>query len=81
MTQENCKNAVCTLLEDSELNAIIDNLITSRYVSDMLEDTAIEDFIPRAILSIAIKREYERFKPISETGISIEENIRKALSM
>lgn len=81
MTQENCKNAVCTLLEDSELNAIIDSLITSRYVSDMLEDTAIEDFIPRAILSIAIKREYERFKPISETGTSIEENIRKALSM
>lgn len=81
MTQENCKNAVCTLLEDSELNAIIDSLITSRYVSDMLEDTAIEDFIPRAILSIAIKRVYERFKPISETGISIEENIRKALSM
>lgn len=81
MTQENCKNAVCTLLEDSELNAIIDSLITSRYVSDMLEDTVVEDFIPRAILSIAIKREYERFKPISETGISIEENIRKALSM
>lgn len=81
MTQENCKKAVCTLLENSELNAIIDNLITSRYVSNMLEDAAINDFIPRAVLSVAIKREYERFRPISETGISIEENICKVLSM
>lgn len=81
MTQENCKKTICALLEDSELNAIIDNLITSRYVSGMLEDTSIEDFIPRAVLSVAIKREYERFRPVSETGISIEESIRKALSL
>lgn len=81
MTPENCKIAICTLLENSELNTIIDSLITSRYVVSMLEDTSIEDFIPRAVLSVAIKREYERFRPMSETGISIEEGIRNALSM
>ena len=72
---------VCALLETSELNTIIDQVITSQYVSNMLEDTSIEKFLPRAILSVAIKKEYERFRPVSETGISIEESIRKALSM
>lgn len=81
MTKENCKEMVCALLEDSELNTIIDQVITSQYVSNMLEDTSIEKFLPRAILSVAIKKEYERFRPVSETGISIEESIRKALSM
>lgn len=81
MTQENCKEMVCALLEDSELNTIIDQVITSQYVSNMLEDTALEKYIPRAVLSVAIKKEYERFRPVSETGISIEESIRKALSM
>lgn len=81
MTPVNCKEMVCALLEDSELNAIIDQVITSKYVSNMLEDTDYDKYIPRAILSIAIKKEYERFKPVSEIGIAIEENIRKALSM
>ena len=47
----------------------------------MLEDTDQDKYIPRAILSIAIKKEYERFKPVSEIAIAIEEHIRKALSM
>lgn len=81
MTPVNCKEMVCALLEDSELNAIIDQVITSKCVSNMLEDTDYDKYIPRAILSIAIKKEYERFKPVSEIGIAIEENIRKALSM
>ncbi|MEG0591330.1 MAG: hypothetical protein RR496_06750 [Lachnospiraceae bacterium] len=81
MTKENCKEMVCALLESSELNTIIDQVITSQYVSNMLEDTALEKFIPRVVLSVAIKKEYERFRPVSETGISIEESIRKALSM
>ena len=81
MTPENCKKAICTLLEDSELNSIIDDLIASQYVSNMLEDASIEKFLPRAILSVAIRKEYERFRPLSETGISIEESIRRALSM
>lgn len=45
MTQENCKEVVCAFLEDSELNTIIDQVITSQYVSSMLEDTALEKFI------------------------------------
>lgn len=81
MTPVNCKEKVCALLEDSQLNAIIDQVITSKYVSNMLEDTDYDKYIPRAILSIAIKKEYERFKPVSEIGIAIEEHIRKALSM
>ena len=81
MTPVKCKEMVCALLETSELNTIIDQVITSQYVSNMLEDTSIEKFLPRAILSVAIKKEYERFRPVSETGISIEESIRKALSM
>lgn len=81
MTPVNCKEMVCALLEDSQLNAIIDQVITSKYVSNMLEDTDYDKYIPRAILSIAIKKEYERFKPVSEIGIAIEEHIRKALSI
>lgn len=71
MTPVNCKERVCTLLENSELNTIIDQVITSQYVSNMLEDTALEEYIPRAVLSVAIKKEHERFRPVSETGISI----------
>ena len=78
MTPVNCKEIVCALLGDSELNTIIDQVITSKYVSNMLEDTDYDKYIPRAVLSIAIKKEYERFRPVSETGISIEESIRKA---
>ena len=81
MTPANCKEIVCALLEYSELNTIIDQVITNKYVSNMLEDTDYDKYIPRAILSIAIKKEYERFKPVSEIGIAIEEHIRKALSM
>lgn len=81
MTQEECKVAVCTLLEESELNTIIDNIITSPLVKAMLEEPLIKDFVPRAVLSAAIKREYERFRPQSETGVSMEESIRRALSM
>lgn len=81
MTQENCKQVICALLEESELNTIIDQLITSQYVGNMLENTAIEKFLPRAVLSVAIKKEYEHFRPVSETGISIEESIRRVLSM
>lgn len=81
MTQESCKKMVCALLEDSELSTIIEQVITSQYVSNMLEDTAFEKYLPRAVLSVAIKKEHERFRPLSETGISIEESIRKALSM
>lgn len=47
----------------------------------MLEDTDCDKYIPRAVLTIAIKKEYQRFKPVSEIGIAIEEHIRKALSM
>lgn len=39
MTPLKCKEMVCALLEDSELNTIIDQVITSQYVSNMLEDT------------------------------------------
>lgn len=81
MTRENCKKAVCMLLEESELNKIIDDLIASRYVGTILDDTPIEDFVPRAVLSVAIRREYERFRPMSETGVSIEESIRRMLSI
>lgn len=81
MTPENCKKAICTLLEDSELNTIIDQLITNQYVGNMLEDTSIDKFLPKAILSVAIRKEYDRFRPVSEIGISIEESIRRALSM
>lgn len=81
MTQEECKAAVCTLLEESELNSIIDNIINSSLVETMLEEPQIKDFVPRAVLAVAIKREYERFRPVSETGMSIEESIRRALSM
>lgn len=77
MTQEECKIAVCKLLEESHLNGIIDRLITSRGVGTMLDSPQIEDFVPRAILAVAIRKEYECFRPLSETGISIEENIRK----
>ena len=79
MTPEKCKEMVCALLEDSEFNTVIDQIITNQYVSNMLED--IDKYIPRAVLSVAIKNEYERFRPVSETGIAIEEHIRKALSM
>lgn len=78
MTPVNCKEIVCALLEDSQLNTIIDQVITSKYVSNMLENTVFEKYIPRVVLSIAIKKKYERFRPVSETGISIEESIRKA---
>ncbi len=81
MTPANCKEMVCALLEDSQLNAIIDQVIRNQYVSNMLEDTDYDKYIPRAVLSVAIKKEYERFKPVSEIGIAIEEHIRKALSM
>lgn len=81
MTPDNCKKAICTLLEDSELNTIIDHLIASQYVGNMLEDTSIEKLIPRVVLSVAIQKEYERFRPVSEIGISIEKSIRRALSM
>lgn len=56
MTPVNCKEMVCALLEDSELNTIIDQVITSKYVSNILEDTNYEKYIPRAVLSVAIKR-------------------------
>ena len=81
MTPEKCKEMVCALLKDSEFNTVIDQIITNRYVSNMLEDTDYDKYIPRAVLSVAIKNEYERFKPVSETGMAIEEHIRKALSM
>ena len=81
MTQEECKVAVCTLLEESELNSIIDNIIKSPLVEAMLEEPRIKDFVPRAVLSVAIRREYARFRPQSETGVSMEESIRRALSM
>ena len=42
MTPANCKEMVCALLEDSELNTIIDQVITSKYVSNMLEDTGYD---------------------------------------
>ena len=80
MTQENCKKAICELLEASELNAIIDQLIASQFVGNMLEDSSIEKFIPRAVLSVAIKMELERFKSISETGVSIEETIHRTFA-
>lgn len=81
MTPVKCKEMVCALLENSELNTIIDQIITNQDVSNMLEDTDYDKYIPRAVLSIAIKNEYERFKPVSEIGKAIEEHIRKALSM
>ena len=81
MTPVNCKEMVCALLENSELNTIIDQIITNQYVSNMLEDTDYDKYIPRAVLSIAIKKEYERFKPVSEIDVAIEEHICKALSM
>ncbi len=77
MTHEECKIAVCKLLEESELNTIIDHLIISEGVGMMLDSPQIEDFVPRAILAVAIRKEYERFRPLSETGVSIEENICK----
>ena len=77
MTREECKIAVCKLLEESHLNGIIDSLIASRGVGTMLGTPKIEDFVPRAVLAVAIRMEYERFRPLSETGISVEENIRK----
>lgn len=81
MTPVNCKEMVCALLENSELNTIIDQIIINQCVSNMLEDTDYDKYIPRAVLSVAIKMEYERFKPVSEIGIAIEEHIRKTLSM
>ena len=81
MTPVKCKEIVCALLESSEFNTVIDQIITNHYVSNMLEDTDYDKYIPRAVLSVAIKREYERFKPVSEIGMAIEEHIRKALSM
>lgn len=47
MTHEECKIAVCKLLEESELNTIIDHLITSEGVGMMLDSPQIEDFVPR----------------------------------
>lgn len=81
MTPVKCKEMVCALFEDSEFNTAIDQIITNQYVSNMLEDTDYDKYIPRAVLSIAIKKEYEPFKPVSEIGIAIKEHIRKALSM
>ena len=79
MTPENCKKAICELLEDSELNIIIDHLIANQHVVTMLDST-LEKFVPRAILAVAIKKEYERFKPLSEIGVSVEEIIHNILS-
>lgn len=81
MTREECKIAICNLLEESELNEIIDSLITSRCVGAMLDDPKIKDFVPRAILAVAIRKEYKRFRPLSETGVSVEENICKQMSI
>lgn len=81
MTREECKIAICKLLEESELNEIIDNLITSRCVGAMLDDPQIKDFVPRAILAVAIRKEYKRFRPLSETGVSVEENICEQMAV
>lgn len=53
---------VCALLEDSELNTITDQVITSQYVNNMLEDTTLEEYIPRAVLSVAIKNALDLYQ-------------------
>ena len=54
MTPANCKEMVCALLQDRELNTIIDQVITYQYVSNNLYDTDYDKYIPRAIPSITI---------------------------
>ena len=77
MTQQDCKNKICELLTSSELNETIDSLINTRLVAEMLKEPTLKDYVPRAVLSVAIQSEYDRFRPLSPTGKGAEEELMK----
>ena len=79
MTQEQCKNKICELLTSSELNETIDSIINTRLVAEMLKGPTLKDYVPRAILSAAIQSEYAKFRPLSPTGKSIEDELMKII--
>lgn len=79
MTQEDCKKRVCDLITSSELNKVIDSLINSRMVAELLKEPLLKEYVPRAVLSAAIQSEYDKFRPLSPTGQGIENELMKML--
>ncbi len=79
MTKDDCKKKICELLTSSELNSVIDSLINTRMVREMLKEPTLKDYVPRAILSAAIQSEYNKFKSLSPTGQGIENELMKIL--
>lgn len=79
MTQEDCKKKVCELLISSELNETLDLFINTRLVAEMLKQPALTEYVPQAVLAVAIQKEYAKFRPLSTTGQSIESEIMRIL--
>ena len=79
MTKDDCKKKICELLTSSELNSVIDSLINTKMVREILKEPTLKDYVPRAVLSAAIQSEYKKFKPLSQTGQDIENELMKIL--
>lgn len=79
MTKDDCKKKICELLTSSELNNTIDSLINTIMATELLKEPTLKDYVPRAILSAAIQSEYNKFKSLSPTGQSIENELIKIL--
>lgn len=79
MTKDDCKKKICELLTSSELNKVIDSLINTIMVTELLIEPTLKDYVPRAVLSAAIQSEYNKFKSLSPTGQSIENELIKIL--
>lgn len=79
MLKDDCKQKICELLTSSELNNVIDSLINTFLVTELLKDQTLKDYVPRAVLSASIQSEYNKFKSLSPTGQSIENELMKIL--
>lgn len=79
MTKDNCRKRLAELLSSLELDKTIEALLNTKMVAEMLDDPEKTDYVTIALLSAAIKSQYERFRPLSAKGKSIEEELMNLL--
>lgn len=79
MTKDNCRKRLAELLSSLELDKTIEALLNTKMVAEMLDDPEKTDYVTIALLSAAIKMQYERFRPLSAKGKSIEEELMNLL--
>lgn len=79
MTKDDCKNRLAELLSSLELDKTIESLLNTKMVAEMLNDPEVSDYVTIALFSAAIKNQYERFRPLSAKGKSVEEELMNLL--